>query len=265
MPLDAAHPSRIPVTASAGLAFVEPHASFADVMNQADVALYEAKSKGRNRLVRYETLHEGSAADDRDLYIRHFENVTRVMTERMTTLVTTMGRSLVEAARREANQDALTQLHNRRYFDARFAREFETARKHGRSLSLALIDLDRFHDVNAAFGHPTGDHVLRRFADIARHCVRLTDWIARYGGEEFCLVMPDTELEMAANVAERIRRQVEATPIMSLDHRLVALTISIGVARVELQTETPVALVQSASYAVLEAKRRGRNQLVVVS
>lgn len=265
MPLDPTHPSRIPVTASAGLAFVEPHASFADVMNQADVALYEAKSKGRNRLVRYETLQDGSAVDDRDLYIRHFENVTRVMTERMTTLVTTMGRSLVEAARREANQDALTQLHNRRYFDARLTREFETSRKHGRSLSLALIDLDRFHDVNAAFGHPTGDHVLRRFADIARHCVRLTDWIARYGGEEFCLVMPDTELEMAANVAERIRRQVEATPIMSLDHRLVALTVSVGVARVELLTETPVALVQAASYAVLEAKRRGRNQLVVVS
>jgi two-component system, cell cycle response regulator len=263
MTLDALHPPRIPVTASAGLAFVEPRASFADVMNQADVALYEAKSKGRNRLVRYETLQDGSASDDRDLYVRHFENVTRVMTERMSTLVTNMGRSLVEAARREANQDALTLLHNRRYFDARLAREFETARKHGRVLSIALIDLDRFHDVNANFGHPTGDHVLRRFADIARHCVRLTDWLARYGGEEFCLVMPDTELDMAANVAERVRRQVEATQIMSLDQRPVALTVSIGLARIDAQSDGPVALVQAASHAVLDAKRRGRNRLVV--
>ncbi len=178
-PLDGEPLQRMAVSASAGLAFVGERSTFADLMSQADVALYEAKGRGRNRLVSYESLQESSGGEDRDLYVRHFENVTRVLTERMTTLVTNMGRSLVEAARREANQDALTQLHNRRYFDARLAREVETARKHGRALAIAPIDLDHFHNVNASFEYPSGDQALRRFAEIARHGVRLTDWLAR--------------------------------------------------------------------------------------
>lgn len=265
VPLEADARQRITVTASAGLAFVEPKASFAELMNQADVAMYEAKGRGRNRLVLYESLQEGAGNEDRDLYVRHFENVTRVMTERMTTLVTNMGRSLVEAARREANQDALTLLHNRRYFDARLAREFETARKHGRSLSIALIDLDHFHDVNATFGYPTGDHVLRRFSEIARNSVRLTDWLARYGGEEFCLVMPDTDIDTGARVAERVRRNVEAATIHSIDQRSVPVTASVGVAQLGASSDSPLSLVQCASEALLAAKQAGRNRLVVAA
>lgn len=261
-PLDGEPLRRMAVSASAGLAFVRERSSFADVMSQADVALYEAKGRGRNRLVSYESLQESAGGEERDLYVRHFENVTRVLTERMTTLVTNMGRSLVEAARREANQDALTQLHNRRYFDARLAREVETAHKHGRALSLALIDLDHFHDVNATFGYPSGDQVLRRFADVARHGVRLTDWLARYGGEEFCLVMPDTDQATAERVAERVRAQVAAAEILSLDQRRVALTASIGVSQLGAGDD-PLGLVQRASEAVLAAKRAGRNRLGV--
>lgn len=262
-PLDGEPLQRMAVSASAGVAFVGERSSFADVMSRADVALYEAKSRGRNRLVSYESLQESAGGEERDLYVRHFENVTRVMTERMTTLVTNMGRSLVEAARREANQDALTQLHNRRYFDARLSREVETAHKHGRRLSIALIDLDHFHDVNAAYGYPSGDHVLRRFAEIARHGVRLTDWLARYGGEEFCLVMPDTDLDTAARVAERVRAQVAAAEILSVDQRRVTLTASVGVAQLAPQDD-PLALVQRASQAVLTAKRAGRNRLQAI-
>ena len=263
-PLDGEPLQRMAVSASAGLAFVGERSTFADLMSQADVALYEAKGRGRNRLVSYESLQESSGGEDRDLYVRHFENVTRVLTERMTTLVTNMGRSLVEAARREANQDALTQLHNRRYFDARLAREVETARKHGRALAIALIDLDHFHDGNARYGYPSGDQALRRFAEIARHGVRLTDWLARYGGEEFCLVMPDTDLATAARVAERLRAQVEAAEIHSIDRRRVALTASIGVAALAPQDD-PLGLVQRASDAVLAAKQAGRNRLHVAA
>ncbi|MCW5664700.1 MAG: GGDEF domain-containing protein [Piscinibacter sp.] len=260
-PIDG-QPQRMGVTASAGLAFVDGQASVDELLQQADVALYEAKSRGRQRLVLYESLQQGPGGEERDPYLRHFENVTRVMTERVTTLVTNMGRNLVEAARREANQDALTQLPNRRYFDARLLREIEAARRHGRALSVALIDLDHFHDVNAGFGYPTGDLVLRRFADVARASVRLTDWVARYGGEEFCLVMPDTELATAAMVAERLRRQVEATAFSSIDQRPVPLTASIGVAALGEGAGDPVALVERASAMLLTAKAGGRNRLV---
>lgn len=262
-PLDAGDAVRhIPVTASAGLAFIHPPCTLEELLNQADVALYEAKSRGRNRLVLYESLQEGAGDDDRDLYVRHFENVTRVMTERVTTLVTNMGRSLVEAARREANQDALTQLHNRRYFDARLLREIEAARKHGRALTVALIDLDHFHDVNARFGYPSGDQVLRRFAEIAGGSVRLTDWLARYGGEEFCLVMPDTDLATGAMVAERVRRNVASAEIRSVDQRRVPLSASVGVAALGPQDGSPVALLERASGAVLAAKAGGRDRVV---
>lgn len=263
LPLEAEAPGqRLAVTASAGLVFVGPKPDLRELLGQAEVAMYEAKGRGRARLVRYESLHEGPGGEERDLYVRHFENVTRVMTERVTTLVTNMGRNLVEAARREANQDALTQLPNRRYFDARLLREIETARRHGRALSVALIDLDHFHDVNASFGYPTGDQVLRRFAQIAGASVRLTDWIARYGGEEFCLVMPDTEPSAAEMVAERVRRQVEAADIRSVDQRRVPLTASIGVAALVPADDGALALLERASAALLAAKSGGRNRLV---
>lgn len=261
-PLDGDAAERISVTASAGLVFLSAKADLEELLKQADVALYEAKCRGRDQLVLYESLHEGPDGEERDLYVRHFENVTRVMTERVTTLVTNMGRSLVEAARREANQDALTQLHNRRYFDARLPREIETARKHGRALAVALIDLDHFHDVNASFGYPTGDHVLRRFAEIAGRSVRLTDWIARYGGEEFCLVMPDTDLATGAMVAERVRRNVAAAHVLSVDQRPVPLSVSVGVAALGPGCDSLIDLLEKASGAVLAAKAAGRNRIV---
>jgi two-component system, cell cycle response regulator len=105
--------------------------------------------------------------------------------------------------------------------------------------------------------------VLRRFAETARNSVRLTDWLARYGGEEFCLVMPDTDLETAARVAERVRRNVAATDIRSLDQRRVPLTASVGVAQLSAGVDSPLTLVQRASEAVLAAKQAGRNRLVV--
>ncbi|TXC67314.1 diguanylate cyclase [Piscinibacter aquaticus] len=105
--------------------------------------------------------------------------------------------------------------------------------------------------------------MLRRFAEIARHGVRLTDWLARYGGEEFCPVMPDTDLDTAARVAERVRSQVAVADIRALDQRRVALTVSIGVAALAAPADSPLSLVQRASEAVMAAKRGGRNRLVV--
>jgi len=256
-------PLQARVTVSAGMTFVQRQADGLDLLRHADQAVYEAKGSGRNQLVVYDQWKTSALAEDKDLNVEHFKNVTRVLTERVTTLVTRFGESLVEEARREATHDALTMLHNRRYFDSRMAREVERAVGAGRPLTIALMDLDKFHDINATFGYPSGDRALRRFAEVALGCVRSLDWIARYGGEEFCLVMPDTELEDGVQVAERIRAAVEAVEIRSLDQRPVVLTVSIGVAQWSADLDGIVGLTEKASAAVLEAKSAGRNRVVV--
>ena len=107
--------------------------------------------------------------------------------------------------------------------------------------------------------------MLRRFSEVARNSVRLTDWLARYGGEEFCQVMPDTDLDTGARVAERVRRNVAASVLQSIDQRTVTFTASVGVAQLGAQTDSPLSLVQRASEALLGAKQAGRNRLVLAA
>lgn len=254
---------QVRLTISAGLTFMTAQISPEELLRQADIAMYQAKGSGRKKLVLYESLRESSAPEDSDLYLQHFENVTRVVTERVTNLVTQMGRRLVESALREANQDALTQVNNRRYFNARIAREVESAKKHHRKLTIALMDIDHFHDVNLTYGWPTGDEVLRGFAETANKSIRIVDWLARYGGEEFCLVMPDTDVETGVHVAERIRRSVEGSELKSIDKRRVPVTVSIGVAQLTPDVIDPIGLADKASEALLEAKRSGRNRVIM--
>lgn len=250
------------MTASAGIYFVQAQSNAEDILHHADQAVYEAKRKGRNQLVVYEQWKASVAAEDRDLNVEHFKNVTYVLIERMTTLVTHIGENLMEEARREANHDALTGLHNRRYFDSKLAREIERAAKHDHPLTIALLDLDHFGNINKTYGFPSGDRALRRFAEIASGVVRSLDWLARYGGEEFCLVMPDTSLDTGIMVAERIRAAVESAVIQSLDQRRVPVTVSVGVVQWSPDVTDPVGLVQQASSVLLQAKNEGRNRVV---
>lgn len=249
------------LTVSIGVSIFARGDDYETVVRQADVAMYNAKDQGRNRVVCYQNMQELAASENLDIQLQHFENVTRVVTERVATMITKMGSRLVEAARLEANQDALTKLHNRRYFDSRLSREFDLARKHGRTLAIAFMDVDHFHDVNITYGWPTGDHVLSSFGTIVLESIRVVDWVARYGGEEFCVVMPDTTLDQATEVAERIRIKVAEASIHSLDHRSVPVTVSIGVATLTRDVRDPIEFVQKASNALLNAKKSGRNRV----
>jgi two-component system cell cycle response regulator len=177
-------PNRLAVTASFGVSILDPQSQLDEALRQADMAMYQAKENGRNTVVCFDAMRDENSVEH-DIYVQHFENVTRVVNERVTNLISLMGRRLIETARQEANNDALTQLHNRRYFDSRLSREFEMAKKYRRPMTIAFMDIDHFHDVNATYGWPTGDHVLRIFSKIASENIRLVDWIARYGGEEF--------------------------------------------------------------------------------
>jgi len=185
-----------------------------------------------------------------------------LLARRLALLARRHGLHELEVARREANEDPVTGLNNRRYFEARIGREIEITRRQRRALTIALMDLDDFRRINERFRWPTGDRALRYFADTARANVRLVDWLARYGGEEFCLAMPDTNLQTGCMVADRVRAQVAAGQIESLDHGPVKVAVSIGVAQFTDDVEDAVALVDKAAKALKEAKGAGKNRTV---
>ena len=160
--------------------------------------------------------------------------------------------------------DALTGLANRRGFDDFLAQQICVAVRYHRSLSLLILDLDRFKDVNDTYGHPVGDEVLRAFGAVLLSSARDSDIVARQGGDEFALVLPDTELSGALALANRIRGAVEALKIPGPDGATIRITISAGVATLDrddpLQIES---LIADADAGLYTAKRAGGNRSMV--
>ena len=128
---------------------------------------------------------------------------------------------------------------------------------------MALLDIDNFHDVNLTYGWPSGDAVLQRFVEVASANIRAIDWLARYGGEEFAVVLPDTDLDLANTVLERLRQAVSAAEFTALDGRRIPITISVGVAALAPDVLDAVALANQASQACLLAKGSGKNRVCI--
>jgi len=156
--------------------------------------------------------------------------------------------------------DELTGLANRREGFAAAAHALERHRRSGTPAVLVILDIDRFKRVNDRWGHPAGDHVLRGVADMLRQCSRVTDTPARYAGDEFLLVLPDTDLEGAAEMASRIREQLSATTFPQA--RDVACTLSLGAAEAHCEMEDVEDWVQQADSALYHAKATGRDRMV---
>jgi diguanylate cyclase (GGDEF)-like protein len=175
----------------------------------------------------------------------------------------------LEEANRRLEQlsitDALTGLANRRRFNEALAAEWVRARRAGEPVGLALIDIDHFKLYNDHYGHQGGDSCLRAVAATMRDALRSsTDLVARYGGEEFVLLLPATDTTGTVTVAERVRAAVEAlkAPHVKSGHGIV--TVSIGViAFVPTQDTTAEQLIEQADAALYEAKRSGRNRVMV--
>jgi diguanylate cyclase (GGDEF)-like protein len=167
---------------------------------------------------------------------------------------------LVKMLEHRAQIDSLSGLWNRRYFDQRLQQEWSEARRHGRSLSLIMCDVDRFKRLNDQFGHPFGDQVIERVAQILSGG-RGSDITCRYGGEEFGVILPSTAAERALEVAERHRVAIESH-IWS-GHDDVIVTSSFGVADLKsLPTDAGMEqLVQAADMALYRAKQSGRNRV----
>lgn len=174
--------------------------------------------------------------------------------------------SALEQARHTAHTlamtDSLTNLRNRRYFMHTAQRELDLAQRHQLPLALLILDIDHFKRVNDLHGHDMGDQVL---VEVARRCekvLRTTDVLARWGGEEFVVLLPNTPLEQAHQLAERMRESVAYSAQLYASDDAVRVTISIGVAATATgQPTTLDLLVQAADRALFDAKRAGRNQV----
>jgi two-component system, cell cycle response regulator len=159
--------------------------------------------------------------------------------------------------------DALTSLYNRRYMESHLGTLIEEAAARGKPLSLLLLDVDHFKSINDGFGHDAGDDVLREFAVRVRKSIRGIDLACRYGGEEFVVVMPETDMAVAALVAERIRRRIAGEPFpIQKGAAAVEVTISIGIAALGSAEDHADALLKRADQALYRAKRDGRNRVV---
>ena len=159
-----------------------------------------------------------------------------------------------------AMRDGLTGLFNRRYIEAHLDREFARADRLEQSLCVAVIDIDHFKTINDRFSHAVGDEVLRRMAEIFVTHIRSSDQIARFGGEEFVLVLPDTPLELAAKVCERLRAAIEGFAWTSI-HSALRVTASVGLSN-NAGTQQPKGMLHRADLYLYEAKHMGRNRVV---
>ncbi len=159
--------------------------------------------------------------------------------------------------------DALTGLFNRRYMESHLGTLIEQAAARGKPLSALVIDIDYFKAINDSHGHDAGDDVLRDFALRIKRSIRGIDLACRYGGEEFVIVMPETDMAVAAMVAERLRRRIAAEPFgIAQGARHVAVTISIGIAGFRGKDDTAASLLKRADQALYRAKLDGRNRVV---
>ncbi len=171
-----------------------------------------------------------------------------------------------ETARRRAVEDALTGLFNRRFLEETLANRFTSGLGSGRRLALVMLDLDHFRDINGSFGSAAGDATIRAAGAAFREALRDGDVAARLSGDEFAFLLPNTGIDEALAVAERLRKRAEGVRLQfrtagSGPSSVVRITASLGVAVAPDHAETPGALIDRSDKALYRAKESGRNRV----
>jgi two-component system, cell cycle response regulator len=163
-------------------------------------------------------------------------------------------------AQRLSTTDPLTGLWNFRYLSMSLAREIERSTRFDRPLAVLMLDLDKFKEVNDAHGHQRGDTVLRELANRVQEQIREVDTFARYGGEEFVVVLPETTVEGAAQLADRICQAVRREPFVHDGEEPLDITVSVGGAAFPEHGSSPATLMRAADKALYVAKNGGRDR-----
>ncbi|HSB51745.1 MAG TPA: sensor domain-containing diguanylate cyclase [Dissulfurispiraceae bacterium] len=170
---------------------------------------------------------------------------------------------LLELNKKLALTDSLTGLYNRRYFEVFMEKQLAITRRNNLGLSVVMLDLDNFKDLNDTHGHDAGDMVLRDIAKIVNECIRTADIAVRYGGEEFMVILPNTDKMAALDVAERLRLSIETTPVTLAPGKEASITASLGVATYGADAENLDTLLLQVDTSLYTAKKSGRNRTCV--
>lgn len=167
----------------------------------------------------------------------------------------------------ESITDPLTKLYNRRYLEQRLEAEVVRSKRYSLDLSVLMVDIDHFKQINDRYGHQAGDVTLSTFGSLIVAASREVDIVARYGGEEFLVICTNTAIDEAALVAERLRKLVESNKVKIPDSsggsKTIQITISIGMAGLSASVDSKKKLVQAADKALYNAKGEGRNRVIV--
>jgi diguanylate cyclase (GGDEF)-like protein len=191
------------------------------------------------------------------------ERTVKTLAEHLALAVANL--NLRETLRTQSIRDPLTGLFNRRYMEDASNKEFRRAARKKATVAVLMVDIDHFKRFNDSHGHDAGDAVLREIAVLFQAQLRVEDIASRHGGEEFMVVLPDTNLESAADCAERLRQNAVALPVMLNGKTLEAISLSIGVACYPQHGNTVEAVLKAADAALYRAKQGGRNQVVLGS
>jgi two-component system cell cycle response regulator len=163
-----------------------------------------------------------------------------------------------------STRDELTNLYNRRYFLESAEREAAGSVRYGQDLSLLMLDLDFFKQINDNHGHPAGDTVLKQTARVLEESIRQYDVACRYGGEEFAVIMPNTRLSDARTFCERLRKKMESMTV-PYESKELRFTVSIGLAQFAPEIDKSISdLIKRADDGLYAAKKQGRNRVVAV-
>ena len=161
----------------------------------------------------------------------------------------------------QSRRDALTNIFNRRVFEEKVSAELARYIRYKKPFSLIFFDIDRFKNVNDTYGHDTGDRVLKEITARTREALRKTDIFARYGGEEFVIILPETDLTQAVNVAEKLHDIIQKN-IFEHEGDRIPITVSVGVTEVQESDRDPESILHRADSNMYKAKDKGRNRVV---
>lgn len=243
-----------------GLRICSKLRSFEETRQVPILVVVEESERGRKQLLR---ALEMGVNDYLLRPIERLELMARVRTQVRRKRFADRLRENLHLSMQMATTDAVTGLYNRHYMTSHLETQLRSACQNQKPLSLAMLDIDHFKAVNDSYGHAAGDEILKEFAQRIARNVRGVDVVARFGGEEFIVIMPDTDVEDAQTIAERLLSTIGSQPFLLEDGSEVDITTSLGLATSNAETSSASELLEQADAALYRAKEEGRNRVVV--